>query len=434
MNTILVIISFNIFLLFARWNVSASEMEDSFEVLNMEVKSLCLPDNIVNEYYESGEYEGLIKQQFTLIANEDPISIGRFSYDPQSITVIDAFDSKTVYRKESGQSIMEKYDALGNLSHKEIAFIQDSKLIGKNLEDGNGNTLVCERYLYNESGELIKTKVYSNVEELNDKIEDNIIPANEMFQYLNGLLNGQNLGTIQELTESYFGSLYLVLTGYYNHPLETGVFGFGEVDDKVRVTFINGILNRNLDCMENAKSISRTHGGVNVHYVYRPTNGWANDLLNGVPDRFGILSSQATLLGYKWKELIAEMGGTNSGGIIIHYAHSIGASDTWNARTLLTPEEKKLVRVVTIGSPFMIHKDGLHSVVNYVSVRDGVSYLDPFGFYNGCYDEDSNVVLLGSWKDGFPIIDHPLSTLTYQALLYKLGKEFIDTYGCLQSN
>lgn len=432
MNTILVIISFNIFLLFARWNVSASEMEDSFEVLNMEVKSLCLPDTIVNEYYESGEYEGLIKQQFSLIDHEEPISIAKYFYDSDSTTFIDAFDNRTVYRKEPGQSIIEKYDALGNLSHKEIAFIENSQLVAKNLEDGNGNTLVCERYLYNENGELIKIKVYSDVEELNSKIEEDLIPANEMFQYLNGLLAGQNVGTIQELAESYFGPLYLVLTGYYNHPLETGLFGFGEVDDKVRVTFINGILNRSRDCMENAQSISKTHGGVNVHYVYRRTNGWANDLLNGVPDRFGILSPQASLLANKWKELIAEMGGTNSGGIIIHYAHSIGASDTWNARTLLTPEEKKLVRVVTIGSPFMIHKDGLHSVVNYVSVRDGVSYLDPFGFYNGCCDEDSNVVLLGSWKDGCPLIDHPLSTVTYQALLHKLGKEFIETYGRIQ--
>ena len=141
------------------------------------------------------------------------------------------------------------------------------------------------------------------------------------------------------------------------------------------------------------------------------------------------MTPQATLLANTWKELIAEMGGVDSSGVIIHYAHSIGASDTWNARTLLSAEEKSMIRVITIGSPFLIHKDGLHSVVNYVSVRDGVSMLDPFGYYNGHYDEDSNVVFLGKWRDGLPFIDHPIYTPTYTALLHKLGQEFTDSFG-----
>lgn len=432
MNTILVLISFNFLLLFARWNVSASEIEDSLETHNVEMKSLYLPDEIITEYYDSGKYEGMIKKQYSLMENEEPVLIGRYFYDEATTTVIDAFDNKTVYKQSPGLTITETYTADGALSHKEFAYIENSQLVGKKLEDSKGNTLICERYIHNSEGKLIETKVYSNLEELSSKIEDDIIPINEMFHYLNELLKGENLATIQELTESYFGPLYLMMAGYYNHPLETGVFGFGEANDKVRVTFINGILNRNRDCMENAQSISKTHGGVNVHYIYRPTNGWANDLLNGVPDRFGVLSKQAILLANRWKELIAEMGGVDSGGIIIHYAHSIGASDTWNARTMLTPEEKSLLRVVTIGSPFIIHKDGLHSVVNYVSVRDGVSYLDPRGFYNGCNNEDCNVVLLGNWRDGWPLIDHPLSTPTYQALLRNLGEEFVSKYGQVQ--
>ena len=60
---------------------------------------------------------------------------------------------------------------------------------------------------------------------------------------------------------------------------------------------------------------------------------------------------------------------------------------------------------------FIFLQIGIRKVV---SIRDGVSYLDPFGFYNGCCDEECNVVLLGSLKDGCSLIDHPLSTVTYQ--------------------
>jgi hypothetical protein len=434
MNTIVVMIFLNLFFMFSRWNVAASENEESFESAGIQEIGFSATDNIVTEYYEEGHYQGFVKEQFCLIENEDPVLISRYEYKPHEMVMFDAFDNKTVYKENDFQelSTIEKYDAEGGLISKERFFLEDSKLILKQLEDANGNVLVCERYFYTSSGELIEKKMYSDVYELAQKIENNVLPVNEMFAYLNELLSGHGFSSIQELAESYFGPLYLVMAGYYNHPLEAGVFGFGEANDKVRITFINGILNRNRDCMETAHLISKTHGGINIHYIYRPTVGWANDLMGAVPVRFGSVTPQATLLANTWKELIAEMGGVDSGGVIIHYAHSIGASDTWNARTLLSPEEKSMIRVVTIGSPFMIHKDGLHSVVNYVSVRDGVSMLDPFGYFRGHYDEDSNVVFLSSWREGLPIIDHPIYGSTYEALLHKLGADFVSTYGSVQ--
>src|SRR5947207_763866 len=76
------------------------------------------------------------------------------------------------------------------------------------------------------------------------------------------------------ILESYLDPFYLLAAGYYNDPLTAGVSGSGEASDLVRITFINGILNRHQDCMETAELISRTHGGTNVHYIYRPTEGW----------------------------------------------------------------------------------------------------------------------------------------------------------------
>lgn len=406
MNTIFVMIFFNLFLIFSRWNVAASENEDCMDVPDIHVRNQIMTEN------------------------EEPSVISSYFYDDQTTTIIDAFDNKTIYRENENNELssIEKYDSQGVLISNETLDLRNSQLTLKNFEDECQNLLVCERYIYNEQGKCIEKKVYSDVLDLSQKIE-NDSSTNEMFDYLNSLLVEGNFPKIQELAESYFGPLYLLMAGYYNHPLEAGIFGYGEASDKVRITFINGILNRNRDCMETAQLISKAHGGTNIHYIYRPTSGWANDLMTGVPVRFGMVTPQATLLANTWKELISEMGGVDSGAIIIHYAHSIGASDTWNARTLLSAEEKSMIRVITIGSPFLIHKDGLHSVVNYVSLRDGVSMLDPFGYYNGHYDEDSNVVFLGKWRDGWPIIDHPIYSPTYTALLHKLGQEFTDSFG-----
>lgn len=394
MNTIFVMIFFNLFLIFSRWNVVASENEECVDVPDIQM----------------------------MTENDETSVVSTYFYGNQTTTIIDAFDNKTIYRENENNELssIEKYDSEGVLISVETLALKNSEL--------SQNVLVCERYIYNEQGECIEKKVYSDVFDLSQKIE-NDSSTNEMFDYLNGLLDEGSFPKIQDLAESHLGPLYLLMAGYYNHPLEAGIFGYGEANDKVRITFINGILNRNRDCMETAQLISKTHGGTNIHYIYRPTSGWANDLMAGVPVRFGVVTPQATLLANTWKELIAEMGGVDSSGVIIHYAHSIGASDTWNARTLLSAEEKSMIRVITIGSPFLIHKDGLHSVVNYVSVRDGVSMLDPFGYYNGHYDEDSNVVFLGKWRDGLPFIDHPIYTPTYTALLHKLGQEFTDSFG-----
>jgi hypothetical protein len=434
MNTIFVMIFLNLFLMFSRWNVAASENEDSFEIRKQQTIGYNPSDDVVTEYYEDGEFEGFVKEQFCLKENEEPFRLNRYEYKTDEITVIDAFDNKTVYKENEQHelSTIEKYDSVGVLISKERFFLEGSKLVSKQLEDDSGKVLVCERYIYSPNGELLEKKIYSDIYDLSQKIENEVLAVDEMFTYLNDLLSGVGYESLQKLVESYFDPLYLVMAGYYNHPLETGVFGFGEVSDKVRITFINGILNRTRDCMETSHLISKTHGGVNIHYIYRQTTGWANDLMGAVPARFGSLTPQAILLASTWKELIAEMGGVNSGGIIIHYAHSIGASDTWNARTLLTPQEKSMIRVVTIGSPFMIHEDGLHSVINYVSIRDGVSILDPFGYFRGHYYEDSCVHFLGNWRDGWPLVDHPICGSTYEALLYKLGSDFVTTYGSIR--
>lgn len=403
------VLFFNIIFVFTRWEAKASQKEEIFEGNDFKHATVNVvtglyeggeeAEEIVTEYYDSGKYEGRIKHQFANIEGKDDlVLVSRFVYHENFTEVYDLFDRKTVFYFDENKSVklIENYDINGKRLPSEFFCWEDELLKEVGICDGNGKIL---------KKKCIKQQSPS------------ILPANfpskkDVFEYL-------------------FGPAFSVQAGYYEESLESGVQGKGEISDKVRVTYINGILNLKKDCLDTTQLISRFHGGVNVHYIYRPTQGWTGDLIGSAKVKLGFLSPQAYLLADKWKELIHEMGGTEQGGKIIHYAHSVGASDSWNARTLMSAEEKSMISVVTLGSPFMIHKDGLHSVINYVAVRDGVSLLDPIGYIRGLAFENNNIKFVGSaW--GMPLVDHMVEGNTYETIIQALGEEFVETYGSLE--
>lgn len=225
------------------------------------------------------------------------------------------------------------------------------------------------------------------------------------------------------------GGFFLTMSGWHVFSPEAGVYGVGEINDKVRITMINGILNRPETCQENLELISGAHADANLHYIFRPTEGWTWDLIKSMFVKFGYVSESSRLLAKVWRELIQEMGGVNGGGIIIHYAHSVGGTETYTASSLLTPEERQMIRIITIGSASMIPSSlGHESVVNYVSVRDGVSLLDTQGYIMGLLSSESNVVYLGSFF-GVPLIDHLMTMDTYRHLIERLGQQVLEEHG-----
>lgn len=232
---------------------------------------------------------------------------------------------------------------------------------------------------------------------------------------------------IEELNLYLFGKRFLQFSGFYTSPPLSGLYGSKELDPLVKITFVNGILNLKEDIMENARFISATHGGNKVYYVFRPTEGWTFDLFSCALVKLGFVSQTAELIAATWRKLIEDMGGIESGGKIIHYAHSIGGTDTYTAKTLLTPEERKMIHVITLGSATMIPDLDFASVTNYVSMRDGVSYLDPLGFFGGFFDDESNIIYLGSLH-GIPVIDHLLVMQTYIEVMKLLGEQFLEIY------
>jgi len=158
-----------------------------------------------------------------------------------------------------------------------------------------------------------------------------------------------------------------------------------------------------------AKNISNwhEHPGESVYYVYRGTGGWTRDIIKCIFIKLGYISEDATDLANIWKNLIREMGGAAQGGEIVHWAHSIGGTETLRAQNLLTPEEQKMIKVIALGSPSMIPNKGFKNVINHISYRDGVgTLLDPIGFLHAFLFRPDHVDFKGSIFDGYPLVDH----------------------------
>ncbi|MCB1148946.1 MAG: RHS repeat-associated core domain-containing protein [Chlamydiia bacterium] len=216
---------------------------------------------------------------------------------------------------------------------------------------------------------------------------------------------------LENLGSKLLGPRYLKLwLGWNAEPSHTGIYGTGELNDRYRITFINGILTDKQTLLENVDLISQSHGGCNVHYCYVGTRGWANDLVRALYSKLGFVSPEAQVLAETWKRLIRELGGPQSGSIIFHYAHSQGGTETLRARYLLTPEEQRMISVITLGSPTLIPDDGtFHSVINIISCRDIISLFSPVEFFYSIIVGGTNVIFVGSHWDGWPVIDHPFN-------------------------
>lgn len=244
---------------------------------------------------------------------------------------------------------------------------------------------------------------------------------------------GFDSSKLERLAESLLGYRNFFMAGYSSCKLVTGSCGKGEVSDKVRITYINGIMTSLEDIITQASYISSSHGNNNVHYIYSPSYGWTWDLTQGAFVKIlHYITPQAYALAAKWKALIQEMGGIDSGGVIIHYAHSVGGSDSVCAKQLLSPEERSMIHLYTFGSATLVDSNEEEFATNYVSYRDGVPYLDPFAYIDALWNQHPHVIFLGSPLDGFPIVDHLFTSETYRQIWEGLGKEFISTFGHLE--
>ena len=363
-------------------------------------------------YGEEGELNYVIEDNGCQAEIDDLDQVtNRHAIPYMDITSSQAFHNQISENDESSEYI---YD-----SQARIITIIHSPLAKSHSEEDT--TLISTETVIS-----VISNFFSFFQNIFNQIQDFKESTNHFINELN-LVNYLQ-GKHQTPLEDIFGLTFLELAGYYQEPEHQGIFGQGEKFDQIRITMLNGLFS-DRDDIKNVQQLSEHHGNTNIHYIFRPTSGWTHDIIKGCYSRMGFVSLSAKHLADLWKQLIQELGGTDSNGLILHYAHSLGGSDTYLAKDLLTPEEQKMIRVVTVGSAIMVPHGGFEGVVNYVSRRDGVClFVDPIGYIKGLVSADSNVKFLGS-SFGIPFIDHALNGSSYKILLKELGEQFLKELG-----
>jgi YD repeat-containing protein len=364
------------------------------------------------------------------IYNQNGLEETKLIYDETGMiisTISFTYDSEGRMIKEideTGSGCEKEYDDKGKLlveTHYENEKILEQFNF---IYDTEGNCIDVKHL--NGKNENDSQTYWEWLKEMTSSASTAFTTFKDSISYSNYINNEWN-----QIVEALFPKSFLHFSGYYCDPIASGTTPYGqEIKDKVRVTLINGILNLSNDMDSLLQIFSRCHGNIPIHYVFRPTEGWTNDIMTSSLSKMGFTSIYAQLLANQWKRLIEEMGGVGNGGTIIHYAHSIGATETYVARNLLTLEERQMIHVITLGTPSMIPKNcGFASAINYVSRRDGVSFLlDPVGVAMGYFYEVSTIEFIGTYM-GIPFIDHTLYTESYGGTINDLGIKFVETYG-----
>lgn len=232
-----------------------------------------------------------------------------------------------------------------------------------------------------------------------------------------------NIDSFEKVGHLILGDDLYEFGGYSSEESGSGCYGDKEINDKVRVSYVNGMLTKKSHMDSNLELISELHGGTKVHYVFRATSGWTSDITYNfkVLCLYGLFKSDhAQKIAELWRQLIAEMGGVEGGGTIIHYAHSFGGTETYRAQLELSPEERKMIRLVTFGSPTFISQEGFQQVTNHMGERD---YFVRFFDMGRVGDPNYNVIIHDS-----PMLDHFLSGSTYRVILEQEGERFLKEF------
>ncbi|MGR3952221.1 MAG: RHS repeat-associated core domain-containing protein [Chlamydia sp.] len=220
---------------------------------------------------------------------------------------------------------------------------------------------------------------------------------------------------------------WMTMLGYNPSESHSGYVGdLSKNLPNIRITHINGVLNASKDQVDNAALVSLLHCNYPVYYVYSATNGFTGDIVRCAVGKAGVVSKQAKILADLWKTLIAEMG-ENDQKMIIHYAHSLGGTDTAAALNFLTPHEQSYIRIITFGSATLLGNKNTYRIDNYVSLKDGIPMFGAPGSYiGGLLGKREDIHFLES--DGYPLVDHLFTSSTYRAVLEDLGLKFQEEF------
>lgn len=179
-------------------------------------------------------------------------------------------------------------------------------------------------------------------------------------------------------------------------------------NSKILMTYTNGIGNSFEDFSHSLCYLS-TINDYNVHGIFWESRGFAKDaeIYYNAHYKF-CCYDPARMLHAEWYQHLKE----NSDGIVIHFAHSCGATHTRNALMDFPEDLKSRIHVIAIAPGSTICPSICGSIVHLCSKRDFVPLLDVANLIR-----NRNTVVMLNPHPNAPFLDHPLMSPTYGYLI-----------------
>ena len=191
--------------------------------------------------------------------------------------------------------------------------------------------------------------------------------------------------------------------------------GKKELNPKESFVFSGGMLTCVSDGEKAGEQLSQFHDNANVHCAIKTSSGPLFDLLEFVIMKAGGKTARVKGMIEMTRQRIKALGGTASGGLVKVEGHSLAGLAIHCMLKYLTPEEKKMLAIVTYGTAHIVSGKGVHSAINHVSPRDWISILaHPTAHVKNLFYKDKNIRINYVPSRGFPFIDHFLNGRTYR--------------------
>ena len=216
-----------------------------------------------------------------------------------------------------------------------------------------------------------------------------------------------------------------------------GSVGEGRLFRNFRVMFINGCSYEEWENIAAAEKISqlfqeRIGQGIKVHYTYVPLN--FKQVIHSV--RWNIDPSGCDLLLQNIRERLrhidkppsekpSKFGELKTGGRLSLVLHSGAGALLKSIMKKLTPEERKKIDVITLGSASLFKKEDFHNVMNFVAHWDPFPRLAQLAESLWPRRYNAEVLSAGSIMQ-MPVLSHKFFRFPYQEALKKVVDMYLE--------
>ena len=210
-------------------------------------------------------------------------------------------------------------------------------------------------------------------------------------------------------TQDFFSSRFSHADSDYSHIDELHK---PELYSNVRLIYNCGMMTSKQKQIQQAEKVSEFFN-TNVHIMHNPCNGFPKAIGKSIGLGLGFETKSVKETVKLVRQKIEELGGVNGGGLVVLLGYSQAGMVNYRSMQQLTPEERKMIKVITLGSQKIIPREGLADAINYANSLDLIPLIGNFSDYcKGRISNNSNLVIIKNKSS--PLWQHDFFDPGYQ--------------------